>query len=270
MSTLRNLLAFVTLALAMGACGSTSADETTDSTSTTITTTTTAAQRSSTSTTSPVTPATASEPASAAIGDLPAGQGPLPIASGTYRTLLFGDDIGLQVDGPVQLRFHAAEFLALGRTDWTSDDVASVSFAPIVGVMPAAQAGIHQSHDPAIPVSTGPIPDDLVSWLATIDQVRVLDQGASTVLDEAARWVEFEVDPSAGPTFECPSGAACIGLLVNPEGVMTFVPEQRIRLHRFDALPRIMAWERADESTSVGVAALMNELVGGLVRLDQP
>lgn len=194
-------------------------------------------------------------------------EGSSPLEAGLYRTLPLGPQIGLAVSNQVQLDWHADEILVFNRPAWDEDDVSVVVFVRTVGVLPAAEAGAHHPHDPAIPAATEDIPEDLSVWLDSIDQVTIVDEGETSVLDERATWTEIEIDAASGATFECPFGPECIGLVVNNEGVFAFVAGEKYRFYKFDALPGIIAWERATSDTSGEVQELMSELLDGLIEL---
>jgi hypothetical protein len=265
MGTTQTTLAAVAILLT-SACGSSSTTEG-DAGSDTVAQTSASSATSSTlqppATTSESTGATTTQPLPPVV-DLAEGRGSV-LQEGIHRALPLGSGVGLSVSGPVEMRFHSDDVLALARPDWPEDSISGVGFFLVEGVIPAAEAGIHQPDDLPIPLVTEPTPDDLGTWLESIAQVKITDTGVVSALDGSGEWVAFEIDPNGGETFSCPSGTACVGLVVGTEGVFAFVPGEQYRMYRFDSLPRILAWERADAESTSEVNELMVELIDGLV-----
>ena len=268
--TLARTAITITILSLTAACGSSSTESQTSSTDRATASTDEQTVASSTTSTIEEPPTTEFEPsttaASDALGviiDMEEGEGPLDQA--LYRTLPLGDQVGFSVSGEVHRQWHGNEILVLARPTWDQEDISVVVFAEVVGVIPPAEAGVHHPHEPAVPAATELVPDNLGVWLESIDQVTVLDEGVTEVLGQRATWTRFEVDSANGDTFECPFGPECVGLVVNTEGVFAFVTGEQYRFYQFDALPRIIAWERSTSQTTDEVHELMNELIDGLV-----
>lgn len=245
MSQLNRIVAILLTALGGAACvagqdlagpSSSAPATTTSTTSSTVdatTTTSTATTAVPSTTTMPEPPADA-RPLGEVEGGTASGVGWLA-EPGLYEAIV--GQYTIRIDMPEAFTYiptqHHSLVLAPADIPDNGWQVNLIAFAPFVGVIPADQIGIHQPHDPIVPEVAEPIPQDLSSWLETIEQMTV--EAAGTIEGDsftAPSW-NVTVDPDSQPSFACDYGQ-CLGVLAQEDsGVWVMGDEFGFRLWQF-------------------------------------
>ena len=247
MSNRNRIVAIVLTALVGTACGagqelagpsSTAPANTTSTTSSTVapkaTTSTTSTTAESSTTTAPA-PAAEARSLSEIEGGTASGVGWLA-EPGLYEATV--GQYTIRIEMPEAFTYiptpDRALVLAPAGIPDNGWQVNLIAFTPFVGVIPADQIGIHQPHDPIVPDAAQPIPQDLSTWLGSINQMTVEAAGTTEGDSFIAHSWNVIVDPESGPTFPCDYGQ-CLGVLAQEDsGVWVMGDEFGFRLWQFD------------------------------------
>lgn len=163
----------------------------------------------------------------------------------------------------IDVLFYEDSILITRDASLDDEVLGEVIFMAPFGVMPPEQAGIHQPHEPPVPDTAVPVPDDLGAWLESIEQVEITSTGSVDVAAGSATWYDFIVSDGA-QTFDCGFHPTCIGLVAMPGGVWVYLTGEQYRLYQVDTLPGLLVVARTTPEDSATVFARSDEVVAGL------
>ena len=186
-----------------------------------------------------------------------------PLGPGRYRDDVLTSRAVLEVDDALDVAYYDSGLLVLRQPAWGEGDRRGVLVTAAVGVMPPEQAGIHQPHEPAIPETVVAVPDDLGSWLTSIEQIELLDSTPIELAGGPATVHEFSVREDS-QTFDCNRPNPCVGLISSTNGVHVFQVGLTFRLYEFDDLPGLVAWGVAQGEIDDATATEFDDIVGNL------